>query len=130
MKTLKNSLTSVFVLAMLLMGTTGLKAQTEEALIADASENELMLTPQVRAVKIYPNPAAGAFTVQFECNTTAAFRIAMYDMVGNEVFSNTYHREAGIYSRHFDTNGYEPGVYLMRISCGGETSTHKVIIKG
>lgn len=124
------NLTLMIVTLMLSFFSMTVTAQEDDFFADNTNTLEEPVATGLDDINVYPNPAHGRFTVSFQCHDNSAFRIALYNLVGNEVFSNTYYRESGIYSRHFDTNQYEPGVYLLRISCNGETTTQKVIIKG
>jgi hypothetical protein len=127
MKMMKLSLMIAMFFGLL---STASIAQSDEWLAESDIATEELVKPVLNDIKIFPNPAQGRFTLSFDLKGSGAFRISMYSLVGNEVFSDTYFRDAGIYSKHFDSAQYEPGIYLMRISCEDETITQKVIIRG
>ena len=80
-------------------------------------------------VHVFPNPATTQFRVSFNTQGTQAFRISIFDLIGQEVQSSTYMRASGSYFRDFDTSDWHPGVYLMRISCNDHTKTLRVVVR-
>ena len=81
--------------------------------------NELGYTPLTMSV--YPNPAAGQATVEFE----GKGNVTMYNMLGQTV----YHAENVENSTKISLNDLTTGVYFVTVRSGNATATQKLIVK-
>jgi len=76
-----------------------------------------------------PNPAIGAFRVDFNLPASGPARLEAFDVTGRRCFS----REVGglgpgIHSILLDAgNSLRPGIYLIRLQHAGETQTGRVV---
>lgn len=77
------------------------------------------------AIRIYPNPSDGIFAVQIEQGTAAS--VDVFDLFGKKIQSRMI--PAGNGTLQIDLSGYSKGMYLLHITVGGKTSTHKVILQ-
>lgn len=71
------------------------------------------------AVRIYPNPSNGQFTIQLANATTADVR--MYDMAGRMVLHTN--------SLHVDAQSLNAGMYIVEVTAAGNVSRSRISIK-
>ncbi len=73
-------------------------------------------------VLIYPNPAKSYFILEMKENIDQVF---LFDMIGKEVYQNI---ESGNKVK-IATQGFKPGIYILRINSGSRTILAKVSIQ-
>ncbi len=84
------------------------------------------------SIKIFPNPLADEFVIQYEIADQQAVDISLYDVTGNKIgtlLSNT-NQPSGKYSLPIHTEQYHlaAGVYLVSVNIGGKETTQKLIV--
>ena len=89
------------------------------------AEFAAMSEENVNEWKIAPNPSNGVFTISSEA--AAGSTIEVYDLLGNKI--QTHVIEAGTTSFAIDLSGFAKGIYVLNITSGDVTSTHKVILE-
>jgi hypothetical protein len=77
----------------------------------------------------YPNPFNPVTSIQFALRTSNFAQLAVYDMLGREVavLVNDV-MPAGAHSVEFDASNLASGVYLYRLTVGGETFTKRMTL--
>ncbi|MBO4574404.1 MAG: T9SS type A sorting domain-containing protein [Bacteroidales bacterium] len=71
-------------------------------------------------ISIYPNPANDFIRIETMC-TSSVQRVEMYSVTGQLVLSST--------ETEINVSELEPGVYFIRVNCGTNVLTERVIIK-
>jgi hypothetical protein len=67
-------------------------------------------------INIYPNPTFGSTTITFRLQKSDQIRIAIYDLLGNEVSELvSAHYPAGTYELRWEAPNMTPGAYTIRI---------------
>ena len=83
-------------------------------------------------LKVFPNPVADEFVVQYELAQQQTVQIDLCDVAGNKIGNllNNLNQPSGKYTLPVHTGQYNlaAGVYLVSINTGGITSTQKLII--
>ena len=84
------------------------------------------------SIKIFPNPLADEFVIQYEIADQQAVDISLYDVTGNKIgtlLNNTI-QPSGKYSLPVHTEQYHlaAGVYLVSVNIGGKETTQKLIV--
>ncbi len=74
---------------------------------------------------ISPNPSNGVFNISSEDMKQAV--VEVIDLLGNKI--QTHVIAAGTTSFPIDLNGFAKGIYVLNITSGDVTSTHKVILE-
>lgn len=77
---------------------------------------------------IYPNPNNGSFVVTFASATQNKISIAVYDMRGREVFTNSY-TNTGLFTGNINLNGAQAGVYMVNVQDGNHKEVRKVVVR-
>ncbi|MFA5649229.1 MAG: T9SS type A sorting domain-containing protein [Bacteroidales bacterium] len=79
-------------------------------------------------VTVYPNPADQWITINIEPKLPALFTIELISQAGQVVYSKNITQNQP-FTHRVDVNKFTPGVYLLRVSSGGEWVTVKVVIQ-
>lgn len=77
--------------------------------------------------KLYPNPNAGNFNIEFNSEISNDIKIAIYDIRGRQIFDKTY-QNTGAFSQNLQLNTVQAGVYLVNITDGNKKEIRKIII--
>jgi hypothetical protein len=83
---------------------------------------------------VFPNPAPGTSTIQFQVSQPGETNLAVYDVAGRRILDLANgNLEPGVYRSQFDVpteSGIPPsaGVYFIRLETGGKTMTEKVTV--
>ena len=78
----------------------------------------------------YPNPFTTATTIRFETGAVAAeVHLAVYDVLGREVAVLVDEQvEARVHEAVFDGRGLPSGVYVWRLTVGGQVQTGRLTL--
>jgi hypothetical protein len=74
------------------------------------------------ALSFYPNPITDG-KLYITSKSVASREITVFDVLGKVVFRTTTH------SKEINLQAIQPGIYMIRIKEGEQTSTKKLIIK-
>lgn len=72
---------------------------------------------------VYPNPGNGVFNIELKNSGSAEIKI--YDMLGKEISA----WRTGEEKFSFDLSNYSKGIYLMKVICGEQSESKKIIIE-
>jgi len=78
---------------------------------------------------VYPNPASGYTEIRFNLNKSENVRIALYNLLGSVVYSESSQMAAGFVNKTLQLGQLSEGVYMLRISSQSGSVTRKLIIK-
>ena len=82
------------------------------------------------ALSVYPNPSAGAFTVEFTSTVAQAATLTLTDNLGREVKKQKVQVQAGFNQVPFEAQSAAEGIYqLSLVGANGERQVQKVSIK-
>ncbi|MCB2198121.1 T9SS type A sorting domain-containing protein [bacterium] len=80
----------------------------------------------------YPNPFNPSINIPFALPNAGDVKVAVYNVLGREVFAKSTHFEAGYHNMVFSSHeaGFElvSGVYFFRMSFAGHTVTQKIVL--
>ena len=96
---------------------------TVAAVICDISTGVLTHTLQTTEVQVQPNPTTGFVSVMMPTDATN-FKVAVYNMIGEEVVSDVFNSN---YAK-LDLTNQPNGIYFVKITSNGEVTTKKVIL--
>ena len=83
----------------------------------------------IRLNTLYPNPNAGAFTLEFENREAGAIEFTLLNSGGYALFQQVVEMGAGTCMRSFDCSGAASGWYLLRLRSGEKTTFARVLIQ-
>jgi hypothetical protein len=77
---------------------------------------------------IYPNPNNGDFIIKLESNRKSSSIISLYNMLGQEVWSNAHELSMGENEISLNTN-LSAGMYVLKIHSDSEELIKQVVIR-
>lgn len=78
--------------------------------------------------RAYPNPANDYLNLDFKLEKSQDVQLAMLNLAGQVVRTQTIEASAGQQTHRVDVSGMNTGVYLLKVTLGGRSLTHKVVI--
>ncbi len=100
---------------------------TGNNLVLSVDENDL-----ARNLSVYPNPSNGEFTISFQSNLNSNnnnVKVDVYDVQGRLVYDNTFANTSSVFKETIALDNAQPGIYMVNISEGNRTTSHKLVIK-
>ncbi len=100
---------------------------TGNNLTLSVNENDL-----ARKLAVYPNPSNGEFTITFESNLNSVdnnVKVDVYDLQGRLVYNNNFLNTSSIFKENIVLENAKAGVYMVNISEGNRTTSHKLVIE-
>ena len=100
---------------------------TGNNLTLSVDENDL-----ARKLAVYPNPSNGEFTITFESNLNSVdnnVKVDVYDLQGRLVYNNNFINTSSIFKENIVLENAKAGVYMVNISEGNRTTSHKLVIE-
>jgi plastocyanin len=83
----------------------------------------------VATVGVYPNPVRGQGTFRFVTEAAAPVRLAVYDALGREVAVLVdASLDAGAHTAAFDASALPSGVYVYRLTVGGQAQSGRLTL--
>ncbi len=76
-----------------------------------------------------PNPFADNTTILYNSPEVAKTTLTVYNLLGKQVYSNTYAAQAGQNSIEFKANNLTSGMYIYTLTNGVETTTQRMVIE-
>lgn len=80
-------------------------------------------------LKLYPNPGSKQITMKYSLPIKQEVKISLYDFSGKEVMSLIDNiQSAGNYSKEFQTDKLQRGIYIVKIDTGSENRIQKLVL--
>ena len=77
---------------------------------------------------VFPNPASGNVTVQFNAEENISYRVEVFDIVGKKIMQNEASKLSGMQQIQLPLNDAAKGSYLISFSVNGERKSSKVLV--
>ena len=88
----------------------------------------IMINSFTNGLKIYPNPATNAVTVNFSVKTDGKVSVRFVNIVGQVIFENGIEAKANADQSHtFNISDLKPGIYFVEISSNDFKYVEKII---
>lgn len=87
------------------------------------------IATKVSDLNIFPNPVSKSFGLSFNLKNNDAVQAELYSLTG-ELMSTLINEEqmsAGTYNRNFDINNLAEGVYTLKLTVGGVSTSKKIV---
>ncbi|MCS7028224.1 MAG: GEVED domain-containing protein [Bacteroidia bacterium] len=79
-------------------------------------------------IQIYPNPTVDNFNITLNITQSMDVNMALVDIKGNTVWSETYRYTAGTYTENVSTAYLPAGVYMLKVTNGVHIYTHRIMV--
>ena len=79
--------------------------------------------------RLYPNPSAGSFTLEYRVPAPAVIRMEISDLSGRQLLEETWEAGAGMHARQIKDLKLSPGMYLTRITWPGSAQVIRTLIQ-
>lgn len=86
-------------------------------------------TPVETVLSLYPNPAAGEVNINANFMTSEDVTIKINDIVGREVFNNTYENNGDLFTAKITLSQFAKGVYTVTLIQGTTIKTAKLTVE-
>lgn len=112
-------------------GDAGEKMQNKsETKIVKKKENETKKDNKTELnLDIYPNPAAGRFSIKLHSGNPGKLLITVYDTSGKQVYKEERRNFSGNYSDTIDLTKHGSGNYVLKVKFDDEEITRKLIVE-
>jgi hypothetical protein len=80
-------------------------------------------------VTVYPNPAKNLVNIGFMMKNDGTFKAELFDMQGVRITGTESPKQTGTYLDVLNVNQVRDGVYMLRVTCGDEATTRKIVIQ-
>jgi hypothetical protein len=78
---------------------------------------------------MYPNPATDFAQLEIDLQTSGAFTVELFDVMGKNLFSRTSAASAGKNVFNVPVNSLQDGVYLVKVNVNGSVVTKRLIVR-
>lgn len=82
----------------------------------------------IASVSVYPNPNNGNFSIRVQTKTTTDISLALFDIVGQQVWSAASIEVNGNYSSNINAENLSKGTYFLKMKTNEGISTQKIEI--
>lgn len=80
-------------------------------------------------VSVYPNPNNGTFTMTMTGFEQKKVALNVYNLIGEKVYTEEMNLYAANYSKQISLGSLPSGVYMVQVTDGNNTFTHKITVK-
>jgi len=80
-------------------------------------------------LSVYPNPASGYTQVKFNLAEQSEVTLALFNLLGKQVYSETSQMQAGFVNRTLQLGNLNSGVYMLRISSEKGSVARRLIVE-
>jgi len=103
--------------------------QLAERVVTDVAEDARGVPVEFSLDQNYPNPFNPSTEIRFSVGQPGQVTIAVYDLLGREVGVPVDQRmDSGSYTLRFDGRGLSSGMYVYRMTAGGQTLVRKMLL--
>ncbi len=83
----------------------------------------------INGIQLMPNPNNGVFHLNFNTDIQNAVQVRINDMIGKEVYNQTFVSISGKVSQDIDLSNIQKGIYMVEIDAGSSKANTKMIIQ-
>jgi hypothetical protein len=114
-----------YTVCLMATGTCGTDSECQTLVLTATSVSDLSLA---LAFRIYPNPASDKFFLSFQSEIRKELHLCLFDLSGKRIRESDFPAFPNEKDIEFDVSGIPEGLYLLRISAGGQNWTQKLWI--
>ena len=86
-------------------------------------------TQKKEKIRIYPNPANSTVNIEMKEGNRDDIRVFISDLSGKILSRRAFGAENGTLVHRIDIGNLKPGLYLLTVRSGKETTTNKLIVQ-
>jgi hypothetical protein len=86
-------------------------------------------TKSISNVKLFPNPAEGAFTLSFNNENGTNSSYELINALGQSVRKGSIGSEKGLVKYVVELDGIDPGIYFVKLISGNSSSVQKITVQ-
>jgi Zn-dependent metalloprotease/plastocyanin len=105
-------------------GTPVVSQPVEKSVEEEIPSEKQGLTPLGKAIKVYPNPNNGQFTLELT-NIESGAVVCIYNMLGARVYQSSATNEG---NHRINLSGIRRGIYFVKVQEGKEQFTRKMVV--
>jgi hypothetical protein len=83
--------------------------------------------PQIKNLRIYPNPNDGLFYVEAEFERATKADLTLYDLLGNKLLQYKFAKASSLVES-IDREDVEPGIYVLCLSTDYGVFSRKIVV--
>jgi Secretion system C-terminal sorting domain/Bacterial pre-peptidase C-terminal domain len=87
------------------------------------------IVSEIAVLKLYPNPASEAFTIQYNAVEAGEYDVKVYDILGKEMVSLKKEFALGQNAYEVKSTELPKGIYLVKVSNEAQSDVNKLIIE-
>ena len=106
-----------------------IKANFNPCNIASIEGKNRLGTDKNFEIKLYPNPASGNVSIEYNLVENGTVNIQIYDMVGERLINQDLNENLGNKIFNIDTRNLKNGIYLVKVITSKYQSSKQLIIK-
>lgn len=99
-----------------------------EGVITFTPQGDIEELNSLGLARIFPNPAAGEFTLDLTPKHPGLFVISLFSMTGEEMFSKPEHIESTHFRSSYNVSSIPPGIYFLKIKGKEGIIAKKVVV--
>lgn len=84
--------------------------------------------PAIGQVRNVPNPFTSRTAFEFQLAKAMDVDLRVFNLLGEELWSQTVHGKAGMNRIPFDSDNLQEGIYLYKVGAGKETFTGRMVL--
>ena len=83
----------------------------------------------INKLSIYPNPSNDVFNIVFSSNTKQDIDLRIYNIIGEEIFTETLTEFSGDYNRMVDMTPYPNAIYILQLNTKEGMLNRKLVLE-
>jgi len=108
-------------------GISGAPSQGFQLNVIADMANSIIEEELFSSFTVYPNPTAGAVTIQFDALQPATGQLQMFDLQGRQVVVERQNFNSGSNVISLDMTDVESGIYILSVSAGKTSKQQRVV---
>jgi len=93
----------------------------------DITTNVVGINNNLLGINLMPNPTKGMISLSIDTNDPLNVGVYITNVIGEEIYSNTYRAKSGKTNYPIDLTSYSEGIYFVRITQGDSYVIKKII---
>ncbi|MFN0275500.1 MAG: peptidoglycan DD-metalloendopeptidase family protein [Chitinophagales bacterium] len=105
------------------------RAEVDDCTLGGVKEAEIPEEGTSDAIKIFPNPNFGIFTLQYKTDGFSDIQYVVRNMMGDVVFESNQYNDVNTISETVNLSDLAKGVYMLEVRNADAITTEKIVIQ-